>query len=421
MAKEGRELVKEAVADAQSLKEAALSAAKAQLVEGMAPAIKLLLEKEIKSALNEKRGLTGKIDSSQRADYMSDKLAKWEEGKEHKGDTSMAEKATKELDMEALNNFFPQMSEEPEHAAEGEKDPHSVAGNREVPDLGGDDHQNPPAEGEFGEGAEMAHSDGVPCEGVACKHADHHAEAGEGAVGGEGEKEMPEAKDVKKNKEDDEEVEISEAELKKVYEAALQTEVTVKKGFSDMTRTVDFVDQKPDGSGILPVVKGDKHWNEEEPPHVTKNVPEAVQRAIAAGLAENKQLRAKLTEMAKLCQRLGTQLHEVNLFNSKVLHVNKILNSGLRLTAEQKKVVLESMDKASNTGEVVHIYETIVKSFKSSKLAEGRVATPKANASGVRTTGTPKNEVLRESVDRAAGEGKYSRLLELSGLSNLKK
>ena len=34
--------------------------------------------------------------------------------------------------------------------------------------------------------------------------------------------------------------EISEAELKKVYEAALQTEVNVKKGFSDIAKPVEL-------------------------------------------------------------------------------------------------------------------------------------------------------------------------------------
>ena len=57
--KEGRDLVKEALADAKSLKEAAVESAKKELVESMAPAVRKLLDESIRG-LSERSRTGGK-------------------------------------------------------------------------------------------------------------------------------------------------------------------------------------------------------------------------------------------------------------------------------------------------------------------------------------------------------------------------
>jgi len=214
-----------------------------------------------------------------------------------------------------------------------------------------------------------------------------------------------------------EEIEISEQELRKVYEAALQTEVQVKKGFSDIVGGGELADAHKE-MGIQDKPKS-KHFEEETPPHKQQWIPEAKQMhaILQKGLAENKALRENLRKAVTMIETLGKKLHEVNLFNAKVLHVNKILNSGQRLTHEQKNFVMESIDKARSIGEVKMVFETIVGSIKTNNAVnESRnVRPPKANASGARTTGTPKQDVLSESVDRAQGK-QFSRVQELAGL-----
>jgi hypothetical protein len=214
-----------------------------------------------------------------------------------------------------------------------------------------------------------------------------------------------------------EEIEISEQELRKVYEAALQTEVQVKKGFSDIVGGGEL-DQAHKETGIQDAPKT-KHFEEAEVPHKQKWIPEAKQMhaILQKGLAENKALRENLRKAVTMIETLGKKLHEVNLFNAKVLHVNKILNSGQRLSTEQKNFVMESIDKARSIGEVKMVFETIVGSIKTNAAVnESRnVRPPKANASGARTTGTPKQDVLSESVDRAQGK-QFSRVQELAGL-----
>jgi hypothetical protein len=349
--KEGRELVKEALQDAKSLKEAAVESAKKQLVEELTPAIRQLLNEKIGGI----RTLNGKVAAGeQRAQSRNpanpDKEAKQEE--------------SVDLTLEdALQEFFP---------AEGVKENTMKSSKKSS------------KKSSVKENAEVT----------------------------------AEAKSSKKSSGMCEEIEISEAELKKVYEAAIQTEVNVKKGFSDIVGGGELADAHKE-HGIESKEKT-KHFEEETPPHKQKWIPEAkeLQAMVQKGLAENKALRENLRKAVAMVETLGKKLHEVNLFNAKVLHVNKILNGGQRLTKEQKTFVMESIDKARTISEVKMVYETIIGSIQTAaQINESRnPRAPKANAQGARTTGTPKQEVLSESVDRANGQDKFSRVKELAGL-----
>jgi hypothetical protein len=406
MANEGKDLVKEAIKDARSLKQAALEAAKNEIIESMTPAIKALLEKNIKGALITERDRTGGSEwekspeggtRQQKKDY--GKLAT------NEGDNPMADtkKDDKELDMESLSSFFPQLAEDPDPDPDpGMEDPFQMGGMKkeepmsQIPTLGEDPDLDP----------EMAEKK---------KH-----EEPDGDEGSEGEEEVEEGKKKKDDEEEpemkDDEIEISEAELRKVYESALQMEVNVKKGFGDIVGGGEL-DQASKETGILDKKSGEKMWNEEEPPAKEDfTVKEMMQR----GLAENKNLRENLGKAVRLIQQLGQKLHEVNLFNAKVLHVNRILNQG-RLTSEQKSVVMESIDKAHTIAEVKMVYEAIVGSFKATQsLSESKnPRKPTANAQRARTSGTPKSDVLSESADHRGNNGgdkQYARLRELAGL-----
>lgn len=422
---DGRELIKEAVKDAQSLKDAAIEAAKHELVESLTPSIRAFVEK----TLAEKRGVTGRVGQSQRADYLSPKTAKWEESAE-KGAEKMADKEKKhdkELDLESLTGFFgPAITEEPDPDADPDADPmaagHGAMGGG-IPTLG----EEPDAHVDVNVDPDAAEKhEGEPeDESLAATH--HHGEDDAGdfkhKVEGVYEDADPdadpdmkkEAKKAEKEKEKmDEEIEISEAELHKVYEAALQTEVQVKKGFSDMTKAGELEELDP-AAGLLDVKKGDKAWNEEEPPHKQDFT---VKEMIARGLAENKSLKTKNAKLAEMVQTLAAKLHEVNLFNAKVLHVNRFLNSPVRLTAEQKKVCIESLDKARSIQEVKSIYEALAGSFKASQaLQESKnPRKPAGNVQRVAKSGSPDPKVLSESVDKNQTTSQYNRLRQLAGL-----
>ena len=393
MMKKGRTLVSEAVNDAKALKEAALAAAKNELVESMAPALRSLLEKSLKGALSED---VDRIRRGVQDNWPGESHTGFEEGKK-KGEPKMDKEfdaevpqdeklpgEEPELDLEALAGFFPQMSElSSEEGMDGlppEELPKEGALGSGIPTLG---EMDDPSSDDF-----------VP--------------------------EVKEAKEKdKKDKEDekmDEEIEISEAELKKVYEAALQTEAQVTKGFGEMTKMGELDDVAKDvDKGLADVKKGEHAWEKEEPPAKQDYTVKEMRQFVARGLEENKQLRENLQKAVGIIRSLGSKLHEVNLFNSKVLHVNRILNTHGRLTTEQRKVVLESIDKAKTIDEVKMVFEAITGSFAvATRLSESKTRKPVANAQRPRTSGGADQKVLSESVDRN-NEG-FSRLQKLAGL-----
>lgn len=351
--KEGRDLVKEAIQDAKSLKEAAVDSARKELVESLTPAVRKLLDESIRGALNER-------DRTGPSEWEKSPEGGTRQQKKDYGD--LATNETEDLTLEdALQEFFPSEGIEEKTMKSSKKSSKKSSVKEDV---------------------------------------------------------QLEAKSSAKSSVK-EEIEISEAELRKVYEAALQTEVQVKKGFSDIVGGGELADAHKE-HGIESAPK-QKHWEEEQVPHKQKWIPEAkeLHGMLQKGLAENKALRENLRKAVTMIETLGKKLHEVNLFNAKVLHVNKVLNSGIRLSTEQKTFVMESIDQARSISEVKMVFKTIVEGFKTSAqaLTEGRSprTTPKANASRNRTTGTPNQEVLSESVDK--GQAKtFSRVQELAGL-----
>lgn len=129
-------------------------------------------------------------------------------------------------------------------------------------------------------------------------------------------------------------------------------------------------------------------------------------------------LRSKLVEAYKAVRSLVGKLEEVNLFNAKVLHVNRLLNKH-RLTNEQKKLAIESLDRAGSLSEVKSIYEAFDGTFTlaAKSLSESNTRKPTASAQKARTSGAPNQQVLRESVDRGQNQAN-SRWAKLAGLVN---
>jgi hypothetical protein len=370
-----KNLLLEAIKDTESLKEAALEAAKNQVIDMLLPDLKKLV--------------------NQRLIKENKKQLKECPTNEGEGDQTSMDYDMK--DMDELASFFPQVE------GAGDEDPLAAL---------------------KGGGDEM---------GGGCNPMGDESALGLGAGGGVpgipslGESDDMDADDKEKV---DEEIEISNEALEQIYAEALQTEVHLTKGFGEVTKGGDFGKEKPDAAaGIADVKSGEHVWAEETPPAKEDwQVKEGkkLQALILKGFNENKALRAhvaKLTEQRnKLFEMAKQSLHklqEQNLFNSKVLHVNKLLNQHGRLTKEQKKIFMERIDRASSVESVKSIYETINETLKVSAQSLSENATPRkvvAGGSQPRTSGAPK--VLSESATKQAANGEWNRVLELAGLKN---
>lgn len=220
----------------------------------------------------------------------------------------------------------------------------------------------------------------------------------------------------------DEELEISESELEEMYAEALQLEVEVKKGFSDMAKPHELgagakYNSHGEAASLTDLKAGEHTWETEEPPAKKDWTVKEIRNLVKQGMAENRALvqsNAKLSEMVKT---LHAKLTEMNLLNSKILHVNKFMTAH-KLTREQKKAVIESIDKGSSVNEVRRIFGILESSFKAAgAVTESTSRRPRGDSQKLRTSGAPNAKVLRESADKAEGQG-YGRWQQLAGLVN---
>ena len=115
-------------------------------------------------------------------------------------------------------------------------------------------------------------------------------------------------------------------------------------------------------------------------------------------------LQTELNEALEANKVLSNELNEVNLLNAKLLYTNRIFKSK-NLTESQKVKVLSTFDKASNVNEVELVYETLNDTtFKSSKKSINENL-----GSASRTIGTTKTTKPIIEINDA-----YKRMQELA-------
>ena len=83
-------------------------------------------------------------------------------------------------------------------------------------------------------------------------------------------------------------------------------------------------------------------------------------------LKENHSLKSELEKTKEAFELVKGELNEVNLLNSKLLYVNRIFKAN-NLDDSQKLRVVETLDRAESIKDAKLIYETIKDSFKISK------------------------------------------------------
>jgi len=229
--------------------------------------------------------------------------------------------------------------------------------------------------------------------------------------------------EVDEAKEDDldEGFDLSEAELERMYAEALQLEVDVKKGFSDMAKPHELgagakAQYQSDGANLIDYSNGEKEWDNVEPSAKKDFTVKEIRKLVKRGMKENRQLAERNDKLSEMVRHLTSKLSEMNLLNSKILHVNKFM-AAHRLTSEQKKTVIESIDRGNSVKEVKSIFSILGSSFRSAGAVAETRQRPRADSQKRRTTGAPDTRVLRESADKAEGSG-YGRWQQLAGLTN---
>ena len=132
---------------------------------------------------------------------------------------------------------------------------------------------------------------------------------------------------------------------------------------------------------------------------VAQEATKAAQEERKARVQEarnNQALKTRLVESEQAINTLREQLEEVNLFNAKLLYVNKLMQNR-DLSARQQRAVVESLDAAKTVREAKLLYTSLTESLKSksgSTMNEGRVF-----GSSSRSTRSGSASTLNESVE----------------------
>jgi hypothetical protein len=121
----------------------------------------------------------------------------------------------------------------------------------------------------------------------------------------------------------------------------------------------------------------------------------------------------ELKEAYRTVKHLQTVINEVNLLNAKLLYTNKLFRN-FELTEAQKMKVIENFDRAGNTRETKLVFTTLAESFKKPKMKKRVVKESYAAASRPVTTTAPSVEttqVLSEGFELANRWKKLAGLL----------
>jgi hypothetical protein len=330
-------LLKEAIADAKAVREAALANAKIALEEAFTPKLQSMLSKKLQEEL---------------------------EGDESEEEVEL----TQENDVSS--------------------------------EIGGGDGTKMPATKAFSSAAEsdeLAAAD-VDKISAAVGSEDENAEKVAGITEGEEEDDVTGATpDTAVNEEeemDDVDSEIDEI-IKELEAAADDEESYATEGEEEMEAPVAEPTEAPaeepvaeeDEIDLDEILREMGYGDEpaEEAPVATEE--EHSEEELDALKAELKSVQSELGEAISVIKSLKGTINEVNLLNAKLLYVNKLFRS-FNLTNEQKSKVVETLDRTKNVREVKLVFSTIAESFKfgngvakktTSKITESYASKPAAS------------------------------------------
>jgi len=349
-----RDLLKEAIADAQAVKETAIANAKAALSEAFTPHLKELFASKLEEMENE-----GKEDSTKDLDEekISDKtLTETEENVDEDINSLLAELEDDETEEEET---------ETEKDTKTEKDDESEINVSEM------------SEEELKSFVEDVIKDMVES----------------------GELDSEETEEVS----DDEEINLDEllSEIEEVEEDSIQ-ELTGLDVVGDIS-SAQAIGAIIGAIALVTGVAASEFAGEIKA--AAKKGKDALQNKIKDLMSKANSVKENdLEEATATIESLRNDINEVKLLNAKLLYVNKIFKAK-NLNNSQKVKVVESFDKAKSIKDAKLIYETLVESIKEKAPINESV---KGLAS--KSTGISRKETIIEPNPA------YDRMRKLAGL-----
>jgi len=372
-----KDLFKQAIAEAKSVREAAIANAKEALEESLTPHLKDMLAAKLQEMEDKKdETVEETVEEVEEAKH-NNKDESVEEAKDDKKDEAIEEDLTEvpavaEEEVEEAEDDSEESEDEAEHDGDHDEEPaEEPEGDEDLSDLSVDQFKDLIRDIINQEmGAEEAPADDM--DGGDIEGMGDEPELEEPAVDGA------------------EEEEIDLDELLRELEADTTEEVEEAKHDKEDKMEEAKDDEKHEGK-------------KEEMDEDTKNEMEAESDTKDHNVnnVQSGVMKEQLDEALETIETLKKDLNEVNLLNSKLLYVNKIFKSN-DLSESQKVNIIAAFDKAESVKEVKLVFETVSDSVISKKEATKTIKESKTKlgmASKAGGTTAAKPEVIAEVSD----------------------
>lgn len=337
--KDTKALLKEAIADAKTVRETALAQAKLALEEAFTPRLQSMFQTKLQEAYDDEEEFNEMKDKMAKENMMDDIPMEGETQEEYTDrDNSIDEIDLDEILAELENELNEAKGEESEEEIEAEEDIEDIADDakedeeedREVKDLSMDELES------------------LIRDIISQETGDGEGYEDEMAV--DAMDDMGDAEIAVDGAEEDFDLDEILAELMGEKESRAERAKVDKYEYEKGKRAGELDERKKYGGnkGDVPNAKrGDKKDTAEE---------EGVEDY------KKKKMQEELALALEAVNTLRSELNEVNLLNAKLLYVNKIFKAK-NLNESQKLTVIKAFDKAESAKEAKLVYESLSTTF----------------------------------------------------------
>ena len=364
-----QELFKQAILDAKAVRETAMAAARTTLAEHFEPFIKQQMHETLsEEEMEEVESTVTRDDHAEKAGRKVAKDIEYDE--KHRNESSDMDESTLDEILAELDALSEDMTEE------------GMDDSIEEGHVKSDGYDGKAGKGETGydEKAKVSHGDGKLHEAEGddedAEEDDEAEEAGEDLTKG-----IEGAED--ESTDDQEVVDITVGDLKDIIRDVFMQ----LQGGADMADDAGALDADTDLAADLGgdevEVDGEEEISLEEILAELDKENEKMEEAALPGEIPGGEIDPKssdvykvesdLKEAVKTIKTLKAELNEMNLFNAKMLYVNKIFKAK-NLNEAQKTRVINAFDRATSVKEVENTYKTLLESVgeatKKSSLKE---------------------------------------------------
>jgi hypothetical protein len=384
-----RNFLKEAIADAKTVKESAIANAKIALEEAFAPRIQSMLSAKLEEMDKEDMDeeMDDKVEEAKKDD--SDKMeegmpkeaprAKNKETRKTEDERSGNDLAEGD-DKDELDEILAELDKELSEEADSKDDSKDIKEDEKT-----DAEEEGYKDGEEDADEDMDEDEDIDLEDMSEEDLKKFIEDVIEDMVGAGELEAGESF------EDDVDVDVDEdGELE--VEDDMETAVDV-----ELDEAKEEIEEKQGYDARLGDALGGKHGKKKQDMKQRRADSENMEKADGKRkFAGDSKMKEELREAYATVKTLKSELNEINLLNAKLLYTNKIFKSK-NLNESQKVKVLESFDKATTVKEAKLVYETVNSGLKTKKTYVNENLGRASKSAGMAVRKTTKQPIVESN------------------------